>query len=278
VAAPLPALVLPFALAATVGAVGGWWSSAPQGGVRDARAVLAGGGTMLVAGLGLSYTGLFLAGVVRPDGAEALLTPSTGRYLQAVFERPATGAVVLAHHLALAPNEAAWVLVPAMGGCTGSFPAGSEPEPFLCYGRFPEDVAIPAWILPPSSTAGPVATTRFGTAPAPYFLFLLVPAVATVLGGRRALRADAAVSAGRAVGLGAAAGVVYAVLVLLVGWAASLSLSGSLTLDGATDPSGAVRLGPDVLTGGLLAVAWGVAGGVIGASVTRRRVTGARAR
>src|SRR4030067_208183 len=75
------------------------------------------------------------AGAPRRGGAGPLLPPATGRYLQAVFERPATGAVVLAHHLALAPNEAAWVLVPAMGGCTGSFPAGGEPERVPGAGR-----------------------------------------------------------------------------------------------------------------------------------------------
>ena len=277
-AAPLPALLLPLLLAAVAGAAGGWWSAIPRGRVGGVRAVLAGGGTMLGAGLALSFAGLFVAGVVRPDGPEAVLTPSTGRYFQAAFERPATGAVLLVHHLALAPNEAAWVLVPSMGGCAGSFPATGGPDRFLCYGRFPQDVAIPAWVLPPAATAGPVATTRFGTAPAPYFLFLLVPAVATFLGGRRVISLQERVGVRRAAGLGAAAGIVYAVLVVVVGWAASLSVSGSLTLDGVTDPSGAARLGPDLLLGGLLALGWGITGGAAGALVTRRRTTGPPAR
>lgn len=277
-----PALLLPLLLALVAGAAGGWWSSAPRERTRVARAALAGGWTMLVAGLALSYAGLFVAGVVRPDGGEAMLTPSTGRYFQTVFERPAEGAIVLAHHLALAPNEAAWVLVPAMGGCTGSFPNEGEPDRSLCYGRFPEDVAIPAWILPPSATAGPVATTRFGTAPAPYFLFLLVPLAAAMLGGRRAaalgLDEGVSVSDRRAVFLGVAAGAVSSVLVVVVGWAASISVSGSLTLDGVTDPSGATRVGPGLLLGGLLALGWGMVGGAVGALVTSRSTRAARSR
>ncbi|MGE5461555.1 MAG: hypothetical protein ACM3WR_13170 [Solirubrobacterales bacterium] len=276
---PWPALVLPLLLALVAGAAGGWWSAGATERTRVARSALAGGGTIIVAGLGLSYAGLFVAGVVRPDGGEAMLTPSTGRYFQTVFERPAEGAIVLAHHLALAPNEAAWVLVPAMGGCTGSFPDGGEPDRFLCYGRFPQDVAIPAWILPPSATAGPVPTTRFGPAPAAYLLFLLVPATAALLGGRRAVvldLGDEGVSSRRAVLLGVSAGAVSALLVVVVGWFASISVSGSLTLDGVTDPSGATRLGPGLVLGGLLALGWGTVGGAVGALATIRSRTAAR--
>jgi hypothetical protein len=279
--APWPALILPLLLALAAGTAGGWWSAGPTERTRVARCALAGAGMMLVAGLGLSYAGLFVAGVVRPDGGEAMLTPSTGRYFQTVFERPAEGAIVLAHHLALGPNEAAWVLIPAMGGCTGSFPDGGKPDRFLCYGRFPQDVAIPAWILPPSATAGPVPTTRFGPAPAAYLLFLVVPAAAALLGGRRAVvldLGDEGVSGRRAVLLGASAGAVSAVLVVVVGWLASISVSGSLTLDGVTDPSGATRLGPGLLLGGLLALGWGTVGGVVGALATSRSRTAARTR
>ncbi len=265
--APLPALVLPLALGAVAGGAGGWWSTPGPDRVRE---VLAGGWTMLVAGLALSYAGLFLAGVVRPDGVEALLTPSTGRYFRTVYGSAATGTVVVGHHLAFSPNEAAWTLVPAMGGCTGSFPAEGPADPFLCYRRFPVEVAVPAWIEPPPSTAGPAPETRFGTAPAPYLLFLLAPAVATVLGGRRAARPA----------LGAAAGVVFAALVVAVGWASSIWLSGSL--EGAA-PAGspvALRVGPGLISGGLLGLAWGVGGGALGgalARLSRDRRTAARA-
>jgi hypothetical protein len=277
---PVWGFVLPLVLASAAGAAGGWWSGVPRpsraevpGRCASARAAVAGGWTMLVAGLLASYAGLFLAGVVRPDGPEAVLTPSTGRYFQTVFVRPATGAVVLGHHLALAPNEAAWVLVPAMGGCTGAFPAAGEPDPFLCYRRFPREVALPAWIAPPPSTAGPVTRTRFGVAPAAYFLFLLAPAVGTVLGGRRVALEAGAASVRRLVALAAAAGAVFAALILAVGWAGSVSASGMLLLDGAAGSSGAVRIGPGLIGAGLLGLAWGVAGGAAGALVTRRRRT-----
>lgn len=268
-AAPVLAVVLPLVLAAVAAAGGGWWS-AGAGEMPPPRAVLAGGWTMLVAGLLLSYAGLFLAGVVRPDGLEALLTPSTGRYYQTLFGRADVGMVLLGHHLALAPNEAAWVLTPAMGGCTGAFPETGEPSRFLCYGRFPLEVPVPSW-LPASGVPGETAgSARFGTAPAPYFLFLLVPAAAAVLGGRRAASSGAVGSGREAVVLGAAAGTVFAVLVTAVSWAASISAAASLTVDATTDRGG-VRLGPDLLVGGLLALAWGVAGGALGAELTRRR-------
>jgi hypothetical protein len=275
---PVPAwgFALAFVLAAVAGAAGGWWSGVPRpdraevpGRCASVRAAVAGGWTMLVAGLLASYAGLFLAGVVRPDGPEAILTPSTGRYFQSVFARPATGAVVLAHHLALAPNEAVWVLVPAMGGCTGVFPVGGEPDPFLCYGRFPRDVALPAWVAPPPSTAGPVTGTRFGVAPAAYFLFLLAPAVGTVLGGRRVALEAGAAGLRRLAVLAAGAAVVSAALVVAIGWAASISASGTLLLDGADGSSGAVRVGPGLPGAGLLGLAWGVVGGVPGAFLTR---------
>lgn len=266
-AAPLFGLLRPLALGVVAGAAGGLWSSDRARGVR---AVLAGGWTMLVLGLALSYTGLFVAGVVRPDGAEALLTPSTGRYFQTVFGRAGTGAVVVAHHLALAPNEAAWALVPAMGGCTGLVPAEGEATDALCYGHFPTDVALPSWLAPPPATAGPVARTRFDTAPAPYFAFLLVPAVAGLLAGGRVARRMAEEPVGTAALLGAGAGLVFAVLVVVVGCLSSVGASGSLALDGVVRASGSVRIGPGLVSGGLLALGWGVAGGAAGAAVTTR--------
>jgi len=277
-AAPVQALVLPLLLAAAAGAAGGLFGAEPEGRARFVRGAAAGGWWMLVFGLAFSYAGLFLAGIVRPDGPEALLTPSTGRYYQAVFDRPGTGAVLLAHHVAVAPNEAAWVLVPAMGGCTGAYPAGGDPEPFLCYWRFPLELAIPAQVTSATDTAAPPPQTRFGVASWPYFLFLLVPAVATILGGRRAAREGGCASAREAVFLGAAAGAVFAVLVVGGSWLSSVSLSGSADFGDALDAAGRVRVGPGLVGGWLVALVWGSVGGALGAAATASGswTTGAR--
>ena len=165
-AAPLPGLVLPLA------ARGAWPAPRAAGGPPAGRDALARPGRRSPAGGRCSSRGS--RSRTRVCSWPAWYGPTAPR--RSSRPRPAgtsrrsssarrAGAVVLVHHLALAPNEAAWVLVPAMGGCTGSFPDDGRSERFLCYGRFPQDVAIPAWIRAPSATAGPVATTRFGTAP-----------------------------------------------------------------------------------------------------------------
>jgi hypothetical protein len=217
---------------------------------------------MFVFGLLLSYAGLFVAGVVQPDGPAALLTPSTARYFSAVFDRPAVGLVALGHHLAVAPNEAVWALVPAMGGCVGV--RGSVETDLLCYGRFPVTVeSVDQPVSGGESVPIPIGGATFDTAPVGYFLFLLVPAVATVLGGRLAARRVG--KRGRAAaGVGASAGVVFAALVWVAAALSSLTVGYGAAF-GESSRAGWVAVGPDVVRGALLALAWGVAGGAIGA-------------
>jgi len=265
-------LAFPLAIAAASGAAGGLRSALDARTRQDrrigrARAAVAGGGRMFAFGLLLSYAGLFVAGVVQPDGPAALLTPSTGRYFDTVFTRPAPGFVALGHHLALAPNEALWTLIPAMGGCDGV--RGSASADFLCYGRFP--TAVETTIQPLTggeSVRVPLGEATFETAPPAYLLFLLVPAAATVLGGR--LAAERLGAGGReAVFAGAAAGLVFAVL---AGAAAALSTVtvGYGAAFGDEASTGWVIAGPNVVTGTLLAAAWGVVGGAVGAATVGR--------
>ncbi len=255
---PLAALLLPLALGAAAGAAGGWWSAGAGGAIR---AAVLGGWTMLLAALGLVLCGLFVAGVVRPQGPEGLLTPTTGRYVRAVVSRPGAGPALLAHHLAALPNEAVWALAPAMGGCVGAFPEGGEPVRFLCPGRFPLEVALPAWLRAPGQGPG---RTRFGPAPWPYRAFLLAPALASLLGG---LRAASAAPRERRIVAGIGGGAVFGALVLVLGWASSLSVSGSAITGAGTTLSRAVRVGPDLGASALLALGWGVAGGALGAAL-----------
>jgi hypothetical protein len=207
---------------------------------------------MLWLGLALSYVGLFIAGVVQPDGPVAMLTPSTARYYRTVFDRPRLGVAVLGHHLALAPNEAAWTLVPASGGC--DVVRGSEDPPFLCYRRFPRQVA--------ASPDAPIVSAAFGSAPAGYLLFLLAPAAAAVVGGRAAARRrGAAGPAGAAAG--ALAGVAFAAMLGVTALLAGVSLSYGATV-GARGGGGSVWIGPDIGAAVLLGLAWGVLAGALG--------------
>jgi hypothetical protein len=246
------AFVFPLAIAAAAGATGGLWSWGTSDGpaVKRARAILGGGWMMFLLALGLSYAGLLVAGVVQPDEPVALATPSTAQYYARVFERPALGAVALGHHIALAPNEALWTLVPASGACDVVY--GSERGDFLCYGSFP------------STSAG--GSTTFGSAPAGFLLFLLVPAVATVFGGRRA-----SMRSGRdgwsAVVDGAAAGVVYGVLVGVGCLFASITLS--YAASARADVGALLLIGPDPVWGTIAALGWGIVGGAIGAASAR---------
>jgi hypothetical protein len=259
------ALVLPLVTAAAAGAAGGLRSAldatAGDPGPDRLQAAIAGGWRMLVLGLALSLGGLFVAGVVQPDGPAALLTPSTARYVRAVFDRPTPGILLLGHHVAVAPNEAVWTLVPAMGGCVSV--RGSVRSDLLCYRRFPRDVVAAPVPIPGGRLLLPIGGASFGPAPAPYLAFLLVPALATVLGGRRAA-ARRGPGRGDAIGVGASAGVVFAVLVTVVAALSSVTIAyGAAFAGNAT--AGRMVLGPVVWSTALLALAWGTVGGAIGA-------------
>jgi hypothetical protein len=263
---PWQAFVFPFAIAALAGAAGGVWSWASSARERSsalrARAVLGGGWRMFLIAIGLSYVGLFVAGIVQPDEPVALATPSTARYFGTVFERTGPGAAILAHHVALSPNEAIWALVPAAGAC--DVVRGSEHADVLCYGRFPSFDAA----------SGKVA---FGNAPAGYLAFLLVPAIATIAGGRWAGSASGRSGPGSAV-VGATAGVVFALLMLAGCVLSSITLSYGTTA-GSVGRGGHLWIGPDPVTGTLLALAYGVGGGALGAATAGfRGWTAARTR
>jgi hypothetical protein len=242
------AFVFPLVLGAVAGGLGGVWAwlGSRPGDPRSrfAAAALAGGWRMLWLGLALSYAGLFVAGVVQADEPVAALTPSTARYFEIVFERPAVGAAILAHHLAMAPNEAAWTLVPAAGGC--DVVRGSEDADLLCYGRFPDAEA----------------SSGFGPAPASYLLFLLAPVAATVLGGREAAqRREVEGRAGAVVG--ASAGVAFAAVLGATALLAGVSLAYGASA-GGQGGGGSLWVGPHVPTAMLAGLAWGLLGGALG--------------
>ena len=261
--------VLPLLVALAAGAAGGLRSGRyellarePWG--RRVAGALAGGFRMFLLGLVLSFAGLLVLAAVRPDATKA--------YFEAVSEPPADEtAVIIGHHVLLLPNQSMWVLVPAMGGCDRVFGI-EESFPFLCYWKYPREVSIGP-ISPENVFGGaPPVSTEFGTVPAGYFLFLLVPALSVFLGGRHAARKRARIRS-EAAAVGAASGIVFAVLVATGSWLASLSAVFSANL-GLISTDSSVRAGPDVLVGGLLALAWGVAGGLAGGWIAGRELPG----
>jgi hypothetical protein len=94
--------------------------------------------------------------------------------------------------------------------------------------------------------------------PSWFWLFLLVPAAATVLGGRHAAAGMRRRS--EAVARGALGGLVYAALCGSAAWASTIVLP-----IGAVVVPGPIRLGPDPWVTLVVAIPWGVLGGSLGA-------------
>jgi hypothetical protein len=248
--------VLPLLIAAAAGAAGGMRSGRyelishdPWG--RRAAGVIAGGLRMFVLGLVLSFAGLLVLAATRPG--------ATGTYFGTISGPPTDQTTMnIAHHVLLLPNQSMWVLVPAMGGCDG-LSGGGVSATFLCYSKVPTTASV----TPGGSISDtPVVRAEFEKAPSGYLLFLLVPAVSVVMGGRYAARKRARIK-GEAIAVGAASGVAFAVLVALGSWLASVSAA-IFSPAGGIPANASVLIGPAVGTAGLLALAWGVLGGAIG--------------
>jgi hypothetical protein len=256
--------VLPLLLATAAGAAGGLRSGRyelishdPWG--RRAAGVIAGGVRMFVLGLVLSFVGLLVLAAIRPG--------ATRTYFETVSGPPTDQTTMnIAHHVLLLPNQSLWVLVPAMGGCDG-LSGGGVSATFLCYSKVPTTVSV----SPEGPTSGtPVVQADFGKAQSGYLLFLMVPAVSVVLGGRYAARKRARLR-WEAVGLGAASGVVFAVLVAVGSWLASVSAALS-SPTGGIPANASVLIGPGVGAAGLLALVWGVVGGGLGGWLGGRKI------
>ena len=248
--------MLPLLIAVAAGAAGGLRSGRyelvshdPWG--RRASGVMAGGLRMFVLGLVLSFGGLLVLAAIRPGATMA--------YFETVSGPPTDQTTMnIAHHVLLLPNQSMWVLVPAMGGCDG-LSGGGVSATFLCYSKIPTTVSVTPEGL---NSDTPAVQADFAKAPSGYLLFLLVPAVSVVLGGRYAARKRARLK-WEAIAMGAASGVVFAVLVALGSWLASIS-AGLSSPTGGIPANSSVLIGPAVAAAGLLALAWGVVGGALG--------------
>lgn len=239
------AFVFPLVLAAVAGGAGGLVSGLPQGS-RD-RAWLVGGWRMLLLALGLAFVGVLLLAALRPAGLRTYVRGASAN-------GPRVALLIVGHHALLAPNQSFFVLAPSMGGCT-SLAGPKVTIPRLCPGRLPILGADVARAIRAVRTGGHAPSHR--SMPTWYWVFLLVPAIATIAEGRWA--AGDAVGRDRLVRAGGA-GLVFGVLIGCGAWASSITIQG-VTLGASPGPTMA------------LGIVWGVVGGALG-SLLRARQAG----
>jgi hypothetical protein len=258
------AFVFPALLGIVAGGTGGVVDSLPR--ASRTHGWLVGGWRGLLGALGLAAIGVLVLAAVRPQG--------TASYARVVSSNgPRAALLILGHHALFLPDQSFFVLAPSMGGCTGL--SGSDRTiPLLCQGRLPI-LEAPVLLEGLARVMGgdPPTTGTLTDRPMPpgYWAFVLVPALATLAAGRYA---GAGVS-GRprlreALVRGVGAGVVFALLIGVGTWMASASLF-VRAADGSRTVS--ITLGPRPVPTALLALAWGVVGGALGAS-TRRQEEG----
>lgn len=253
------AFVFPALLGIAAGGAGGALTSIRSG--SRAHAWLVGGWRMLLGSLGLAVIGVLLLAAVRPQGLATYTHSLTARGSRVAL-------LLLGHHALLLPNQSFLVLAPSLGGCTALM-GPKAIVPLVCPGRLPaldaatvlEDIA--------RVRGASVHGSSSSSMPPGYWLFLLVPALATLGGGRWAGRTGpGSLGLGERLLRGAGAGVVFAVLVGAGTWMANLELG--IDVPGGSS-STSLTLGARVVPTALLALAWGVAGGALGASIRRRQ-------
>ena len=249
------AFVFPVVLGVVAGGAGGALGALPA----DARVCvwLVGGWRMLLSALGLAAVGVLLLAAVRPQGLAT--------YSRVVsVNGPRSAVLLVGHHALLLPNQSFLVVAPSMGGCTSlSGPGGTVP--LVCPGTLPalDDPGLVAAVAREDVARTPPPDVPTRSMPPGYWAFLLVPAIATVGGGRWAGRTGRGRSSGRERALrGAGAGVVFAVLMGAGTWMAVIDVG--LTLNATTTPA-SFTLGASPVGTASLALVWGVIGGALGA-------------
>jgi zinc-ribbon domain len=232
-------------------------------GERRARGVISGGWRMAGLALAFSFAGLLVMAVVKPD--------DTAAYFELVGAGDlATGASIIIATAMLVPNMSTGITAASMGGSMGMDFFGSS-CPLISYVKFPLG-ATDAPVAEPSPFAlCDSLPVEFGIAPIGYFLFLLVPIAATLLGGMWAARRAEAATTGEATAVGAMAGVAFSIV--LLGFMLLARITAQVDIPFVTGflGGGGIAVGPDLLSGTLLAVVWGAAGGALGGLIGLRR-------
>lgn len=226
-----------------IGLVAGLGGGLAEAGPRSVRAAVAGGWRGFWLALALSFAGLLAVAAVHHDAVAA--------YWHAAFSGGGRrGIASVGGTVLVLPNLSAWTVFPAMGGCLRGW-AGSHSACLL------------SWTRVPRSEAGHAGPAGFSAPDPAYLLFVLVPLIATIAGGALAAARARAGSFGRAAFCGAGAGVAFAAFALVAAVLSRLVLDVSVSnpLVGALGSAG---IAPNVVSGTLLALAWGVGGGTLG--------------
>jgi hypothetical protein len=241
------AFVMPFVVSGAAGAAGGTAVARDaleeRVGGRVVGAVV-GGATAFWWGLVGAFLAVLLVGAISPG--------PTGAYARFVSRTGGSGAATVIEHASLLPNQSALVLPMAMGA-HATLSVGGEPAVVLS--REGIDASQGAGVLLAGLAGAMGYTASF---PSWFWAFLLVPLIATVLGGHAAAANER--RTGERALRGAGGGVVFAALCVVAAWAAAIEVPAwaDLTNGGAT-------LGVPLLMTGWLALAWGVVGGEVGA-------------
>lgn len=252
-----PGLLYPLALGAAAGFAGGAATardSLAEGFQRRVLAAFAGGWSMLVHGIVASFVALMLLAALKPVYSRVYLAG-----FRAVRQRGGVAAMV--NNAMLLPNESVWAMSASMGACDGVY--GSVRVDALCYSHFPTGLSAPA---APTASTVPVPTT-VPHIPLVLLIFAAVPPVAVLLGGAAGQRFARTRGYRDAALIGASSGLVFSALMGTAALLSGVALSdvGSGPLQGR-----AVFIGPNVVIAALVAAAWGVPGGALGAAASRR--------
>ncbi|MEP6759305.1 MAG: hypothetical protein ABJB55_08920 [Actinomycetota bacterium] len=255
------AFALPLVVGGATGAVGA--VAAARERIEEASpwaprlvAAARGGAAAFWWGIVLSFIG-FLA-------LAAVSSGPTGAYARFVGRTGGSGAATVIMHAVLLPNQSTMILAVSMGDTAQLSVAGEGA------------VEVDRAGVRTTSEAGSALAAYVGAMgtsaefPSWYALFLLVPVVAGVLGGRAA--GSGVPRLGERLVRGAMGGVAFAVLCGLASWGATLVVPTFASLVG-----GSVSLGTSPLTTAVRALAWGVAGGLIGGAIRWPKASSASA-
>jgi hypothetical protein len=252
------AFVFPALMGIAAAAAGVIIASMPRG--SRTRTWLIGGWRMLVGALGLALVGVLVLAALRPQGLATYTRAVSANGSRVAF-------LLLGHHALLLPDQSFLVLTPSMGGCT-SLRGPAATLSLVCPGTLPaldpptllDDLAR---VREHGSTHAPPASRSM---PAGYWAFALVPLLAALATGRWV--AAGVDGAGARLRRAAGAGIVFAALVGVGTWMANVDV-----IVGRADTPGtsSFTLGARPVPTALLALAWGVLGGSVGALTLGRR-------
>jgi hypothetical protein len=228
-----------------LGARGSW-------GLR-ASSALTGGWRMFSLAMWFSLIAFLALAAVKLDVTKA--------YVRTLVDAGTTGAVVGGHHALLLPNQSAFLLAVSSGAAVEANAATDEDAARLTLQelRVGPDARVLTFFIAfftpfPDAPPGEPAAVHLGGG---YYFLLLVPALATFLGGRRA--AQGWRMPGERAIRGALAGLVYTVLVVGVSIFASIRVAAPIF---EVLP---ITIWTPPLLLALASAGWGVVGGVLGA-------------